>query len=62
MRHYNAAKAFGKKFACGASVTKAATGKEEIDVQGDFSEEIAAMIVEKFQVWGAAVASSSTPA
>lgn len=34
----DAAKAFGKKFACGASVTKGATGKDEIDVQGDVSE------------------------
>lgn len=45
-----ASKLFGKKFACGASVTKAATGKEEIDVQGDFSEEMKALIVDKFGV------------
>lgn len=29
----DAAKKFGKKFACGASVVKDATGKEEIDIQ-----------------------------
>ena len=29
----DAAKKFGKKFACGASVVKDAAGKEEIDVQ-----------------------------
>jgi len=46
----DAAKAFGKKFACGASVTKGATGKDEIDVQGDVSEGVAAMLTEKFGV------------
>jgi translation initiation factor 1 (eIF-1/SUI1) len=30
-----AAKKFGKKFACGASVVKDASNKEQIDVQGD---------------------------
>jgi density-regulated protein DRP1 len=29
----DASKAFGKKFACGASVTKSATGAEQIDMQ-----------------------------
>ena len=29
----DAAKKFGKKFACGSSVVKDASGKEEIDVQ-----------------------------
>ena len=47
-----ASKIFGKKFACGASVTKAATGKEEIDVQGDFSEEMAKLITDKFGIDG----------
>lgn len=47
-----ASKIFGKKFACGASVTKAATGKEEIDVQGDFSDEMAKLITEKFGIDG----------
>ena len=34
------AKDFGKKFATGASVTKVASGGEEITVQGDLSDEI----------------------
>lgn len=34
------AKEFGKKFATGSSVTKTATGGEEIVVQGDNSDEI----------------------
>ena len=46
----DASKLFGKKFACGASITKAATGKEEIDVQGDFSEEMAKVISDKFGI------------
>lgn len=45
-----ASKMLGKKFACGASVTKGATGKDEIDIQGDFSHEVAAFIAEKFGV------------
>lgn len=44
----DAAKKFGKKFACGASVVKDATGKEEIDVQGDFSRELAAFIMKTY--------------
>lgn len=44
------AKTLGKKFACGASVTKGPTGKDEIDVQGDFSHEIADLLAEKFGV------------
>lgn len=44
----DAAKKFGKKFACGASVVKDATGKEEIDVQGDFSQELAAFIMKTY--------------
>lgn len=35
------AKEFGKKFATGSSVTKTASGGEEITVQGDVSEDIA---------------------
>ena len=34
------AKEFGKKFATGSSVTKTASGGEEITVQGDVSEDI----------------------
>jgi len=46
----DAAKAISKKFACGASVTKSATGTEEIDIQGDVKEEIVDFIIEKFSV------------
>lgn len=34
------AKDFGKKFATGSSVTKLASGGEEITVQGDLSDDI----------------------
>src|SRR3954470_12049078 len=44
------AKAFGKKFACGSSVTKNPTGGEEITVQGDLSEEIWDELVEKYGI------------
>ena len=44
------AKEFGKKFACGSSVTKSAAGEEEITVQGDVSEEIFDELTEKHGV------------
>ena len=44
------AKDFGKKFACGSSVTKNATGADEITVQGDVSEEIYDELTEKYGV------------
>lgn len=34
------AKDFGKKFACGSSVTKSSAGQDEIVVQGDLSDDI----------------------
>ena len=40
------AKEFGKKFATGSSVTKTASGGEEITVQGDVSEDIAEWLEE----------------
>eukprot|EP00877_Chromochloris_zofingiensis_P012849 jgi/Chrzof1/7818/Cz02g37200.t1 len=43
-----AAKAFGKKFACGASVTKSATGSEQIDMQGDFLHQLAELIPKNY--------------
>lgn len=43
-----AAKLFGKKFACGASVTKTATGTEEIDIQGDVLDALAELIVKTY--------------
>ncbi|KAK6505536.1 Translation machinery-associated protein 22 [Arthrobotrys musiformis] len=44
------AKEFGKKFACGSSVTKNAAGGEEITVQGDLSDEILEELVEKYGI------------
>ncbi|TVY71226.1 Translation machinery-associated protein [Lachnellula suecica] len=44
------AKDLGKKFATGASVTKVASGGEEIVVQGDVSEEIEEFLLEKYSV------------
>lgn len=35
------AKEFGKRFATGSSVTKTASGGEEITVQGDVAEDVA---------------------
>jgi density-regulated protein len=45
-----ASKAFGKKFACGASVIKTPDGGEEIDVQGDVADDLAEFLEEKFKV------------
>jgi density-regulated protein DRP1 len=39
-----AAKLFGKKFACGAAVSTLATGQDEITIQGDFSDQVVDMI------------------
>ncbi|KAL2070985.1 hypothetical protein VTL71DRAFT_14011 [Oculimacula yallundae] len=44
------AKDLGKKFATGSSVTKLASGGEEIVVQGDVSEEIEEFLMEKYPV------------
>lgn len=43
------AKEFGKKFATGSSVTKMASGGEEIVVQGDVSPEIEEYLLEKYK-------------
>ena len=40
------AKEWGKKFATGSSVTKTASGGEEITVQGDVSEDVAEWLQE----------------
>ena len=55
MEHFNidlkkAAKEFGKKFATGSSVTKTASGGEEITVQGDVSDEVLDWVTEKYDV------------
>ena len=41
------AKEWGKKFATGASVTKTASGGEEVVVQGDNSDEIFDWVIEE---------------
>lgn len=43
-----ASKLFGKKFASGASVTKNATGGEEIDIQGDVLDGVAELVVKTY--------------
>jgi len=45
-----ASKLFAKKFSCGASVVKSPTGEEEIDVQGDFTDDIVDFVMEKWEV------------
>jgi len=42
-------KDFGKKFATGSSVTKVASGGEEIVVQGDVSDEIEEFLWERYK-------------
>ena len=44
-----ASKMFGKKFASGASITKTAEGKEQIDCQGDFLDQAAELILKQFK-------------
>jgi len=43
-----AAKAFGKKFACGASVVKTPSGGEQVDMQGDFLRQCAELIIKNY--------------
>ena len=44
----DASKIFGKKFASGASITKSPTDTDQIEVQGDFLEKAAELIVKQF--------------
>jgi density-regulated protein DRP1 len=44
------AKSFGKKFACGCSVTKGATNQDEIDLQGEYGEQIKEILVQKWKM------------
>jgi density-regulated protein DRP1 len=44
----DAAKVFGKKYACGASVVTNPSLKEQIDIQGDVQELIPELILEKY--------------
>jgi len=45
-----ASKLFAKKFSCGSSVVKAPNGDDEIDVQGDFTDDIIEFLMEKWEV------------
>jgi density-regulated protein len=45
-----ASKMFAKKFSCGASVVPDATGRDQIDVQGDVGDELAEFIAEKLSI------------
>ncbi len=47
-----AAKLFGKKFASGASVTKNAENKEQIDCQGDFLDQAVDLILKQYKEVG----------
>jgi density-regulated protein len=44
-----ASKLFGKKFASGASITKNPLDKDQIEVQGDFLEKAAELILKQFK-------------
>jgi len=46
----DASKAFSKKFSCGASVVKGNTGSDEIDVQGDVSDDLAEFLESQFKI------------
>ena len=43
-----ASKLFGKKFAAGASITKSPLEQDQIEVQGDFLEKAAELIVKQY--------------
>ena len=43
-----AAKMLGKKFACGASVVKTASGTEQIDMQGEFVQPLADVLLKTY--------------
>jgi len=45
-----AAKLMAKKFSCGASVVKGTAGEEEIDVQGDITDDLIDFLNEKWQI------------
>jgi density-regulated protein len=44
----DAAKVFGKKYACGASVVTNPSLKEQIDIQGDVQDLVPELILEKY--------------
>jgi density-regulated protein DRP1 len=45
----DAAKDFKKKFSCGAAVVKTPTGKEQIDIQGEFRDQLLEMWEKQFK-------------
>lgn len=47
-----ASKIFGKKFACGASVTKNASEKEQIEIQGDVLEGLVDLVLKQYGTSG----------
>ncbi len=56
-----AAKMFGKKFASGASVTKNAENKEQIDCQGDFLDQAVDLILKQYKEVSKKVTKSTIP-
>lgn len=46
----DAAKAFGKKFSSGASISETATGEKEVTIQGDCSHDLPAYLIKEFKV------------
>jgi density-regulated protein DRP1 len=45
-----ASKLFSSKFACGSSITKLATGIEEIHIAGDFADDVKLLIQDVFEL------------
>ena len=43
-----AAKFFAQKFACGSTVSKDASGKDEIVIQGEFADKIVVIIGKEY--------------
>ena len=48
MKLKEAAKRLGKRFACGSTVNKVASGGQSVDIQGDVFYDIAEFIVEQY--------------
>lgn len=45
-----ASKQFSKRFACSASVVKNASNKEEVQIQGDVTDDLMEMLMSKFSI------------
>ena len=50
LRLKDVASALGKRFGAGASVTKSAEGKDQIEVQGDLTDDLPEVLSDKFGV------------